>query len=131
MDLETINGTHVFVRDVAAASALIAIGAKLRQQMPVTAASVGGHAQITFWFDQGNVECGGVTKSVSEWLRLLLCPWVDFRLPLEHPVAFLKAAAENRKSLLPAIKSAEEKPFRIAQRGNRIIVVGADVSDDQ
>ena len=133
MEAKDLNGDHVYTRDIAAAANLIAIGAKLRSQMPVTATQRIGrdaHAgDVLFWFENSEVELAGDKKSAAEWLALFLCPWSDFKLSLDHPAAFLKAAAENRKILVAGAKSAQEHPFRVMQRGNRIVVLGAGVSE--
>lgn len=125
-----LNGDHVFTRNIQAAANLIAIGAKLRQPMPVTVAqSAGRPDDVLFWFENGTIECGGETKTAAAWLTLFLCPWSDFDLSLEHPAAFLKAAAENRQILVAGAKKAGEQPFRVIQRGNRVAVIGPGVTE--
>ncbi len=114
----------MFTRNIQAAANLIAIGAKLREAMPVTAVrAVGKPDDVLFWFEPGNVTCANHTASATEWLRLFLCPWSEFGLSLDHPVAHLKAAAENRQILVAAVKSQKENPFRVIQNGNRVAVM--------
>jgi hypothetical protein len=130
MRADELNGDHVFTRNIAAAANLIAIGARIRQPMPVTATrAVGKPDDVLFWFENGPVECGGDTKPAASWLTLFLCPWSDFKLSLDHPAAFLKAAAENRQILIAGAKRAQEQPFRVIQRGNRVAVIGPAVSE--
>lgn len=131
-DLEKqISGVHVYTRNIAAAASLIAIGARLRPQMPVTATKGAGRGDdLLFWFENGEIECAGTKRPVAGWLTLFLCPWSDFDLPLEHPAAFLKASAENRQILVSAAKTAQAHPFKIVQRHNRIAVLGPALSED-
>ena len=75
------------------------------------------------------MSCGNQTDTAAEWLRLFLCPWSEFDLPLDHPVAFLKAAAENRQILVAGVKQAKAQPFRVIQRGNRVAVLGPTVTE--
>jgi hypothetical protein len=134
MEGKELAGHGLYTRDIAAAAAMIAIGCKLRDEMAVTATKTGeGPAgDVIFWFQEQEVQCplpAGEIKAASWWLAQLLCPWSDFKLSLEHPVAYMKAAAENRKNLLGAVKSALENPFRVIQRGRRIAVLGPAVTE--
>lgn len=132
-----LNSRHVFTRSIAAAASLVSLGAKLRQPMPVTVVDDGSRRGTLFWFEPDAVEFSGVTLKCSEWLGLLLCPWPEFLAakalqpkPLDHPIAYLKASAENRAVLVTGVKTAGGKPFRVIRRGTRTIVIGADVSED-
>ena len=130
LDAKDLAGHHVFTRNIQAAAALIAIGARLRPQLPVTATRAKDRPEdVIFWFENGEIECGGVKRTAAAWLGLFTCPWSDFDLGLEHPAAFLKAAGENRTILVQAVKSAQSRPFRVVQRGNRIAVLGPDMSE--
>jgi hypothetical protein len=130
MEASELTGHHVFTRNIQAAANLIAIGAKIRQPMPVTAArSADKPEDVLFWFENTEITCGGETKPAAAWLTLFLCPWSDFKLSLEHPATFLKAAAENRQILVAGAKRAQEQPFRVIQRGNRVAVIGTAVSE--
>ena len=124
-----LAGHHVYTRNIAAAASLLAIGAKLRPQMPVTVSTRGAGEDVIFWFEPGEVEVAGIKRSVEAWLGLLLCPWSGFDLSLDHPVAFLKAGAENRQILVAGVKQAEKQPFKVIQRGNRIAVLGPAMSE--
>lgn len=126
------KGTHCYTKSIAAASALIAIGAKIRPINGVTFHKNGSASgELIFWFEAGQIEIAGVAHPVGTWLAKFLSPWVDFGLSLDHPWAFLKAAAENRQTLLPAVKMAQDHPFRVLQKNGRAIVVGSKVSDEQ
>jgi hypothetical protein len=132
-----LNSRHVFTRSIAAASSLLAIGAKLRPMMPVTVVEDRGSKDTLFWFEPEAIEVAGVRLATGQWLGLLLCPWPEFMAckelgaaPLDHPVAFLKASAENRSVLVAGVKTASGKPFRVIRRGSRTIVIGADVSEE-
>lgn len=131
MDGKDLEAKHVFTRQIHAAAALIAIGAKLRQPMPVTATLGTKGEEIVFWFEPAEIECGGEKKSVGEWLELLTCPYEKFPLGPDHPISYLKAVDVNRQVLLTGVKTARQKPFRVVQRGRRIVVLGADVSDER
>ena len=130
VEARDLEGKHLFTRNIAAAAALISIGAKLRSQMPVTVTKSAGKPDDTvFWFENAAIDVAGVVRPVEAWLTLFLCPWSDFDLPLDHPAAFLKAAAENRSVLVSAVKTAQAQPFRVIQRGNRVAVLGPGLSE--
>lgn len=134
MQKEDLESRALFTPNVAAAAALVAIGAPLREPVPVTVTIEGKEEQVLFWFQRAEVECGGLRKPVGFWLEALTCSWADFTgrlgLNLEHPIAFLKASAENRQVLISGVKRARGKPFRVLRRANRIIIVGADTSEE-
>ena len=132
MNEQDFKRQHVYTKDIAAAASLIEIGCQRREQLPITSViSEKGGKEVIFWFEHGEVIVGGIKKTTLDWLRLLTCPWADFtkELSLDHQVAHLKAHAENRKVLARAAKDAERFPFRIIQQGNRVAVVGANVSE--
>lgn len=136
MEPEQLNSRYVFTRNIAAASSLVSLGVKLRPALPVTVTEDGGNRDTLFWFEGGNVEVAGVSLGAASWLWLLLCSWAEFTAckdlgahPLDHPVAYLKAAAENRAVLLTGVKTAAGKPFRVVRQAGRTIVIGADVSE--
>lgn len=127
---ESLNGDRLFTRNIAAASNLIAIGAKLREPMPVTVTKAPGRPDdVVFWFENREVTVAGETLPAAAWLTLFLCPWSDFKLSLDHPAAFLKAAAENRQILVAGVKRAQQEPFHVIQRGNRIAIIGHGVTE--
>lgn len=130
MQSKDFEGRHVFTRSIAAASALVALGIPLREQLPVTVTREGPKEDTVFWFRHGPVQIAGLTLGAGEWLRLLLCPWPEFKVSLDHPVAYLKASAENRQVLLKGVQSAQGRPFRVVRRPNRTVVIGAGVSEE-
>lgn len=134
MQKEDLESRALFTANVAAAAALVAIGVPLREPVPVTVTIENGREQVLFWFLREEIECGGLLRTAGFWLEALTCTWSDFRdkleLDLDHPIAFLKASAENRQVLLAGVKRARGKPFRVLRRANRIIIVSADTSED-
>lgn len=129
--MDEIRSHGVYTRSIAHAAALIAIGAKLREKLPITCVKGDGRDGYLFWFEEHEVKVGEHWKLTSRWLHLLACPWAEFDLSLDHPIAFLKAADENRQSLLAGVKSAGDHPFRVVRQGNRVVVVGSQVSPDK
>lgn len=123
------DSQHVFTRSIAHASSMVALGIPLRPEMPVTVTKEAGKEDILFWFEPGSVTVEGLALPAREWLRLLMCPWSDFKVSLEHPVAYLRAASENRQVLLAGVKTAQGRPFQVFKNGNRTVVIGAGVSE--
>lgn len=134
MQSRDLESRDLYTPNIAAAASLVAIGGKLREPVPVTVTVEGDREQVLFWFQQGDIECGGMRNPAGFWLEALTCSWADFGaklgLNLEHPIAFLKASAENRSVLVAGVKRARGKPFRVVRKDNRIIVVGADTSEE-
>lgn len=125
-----LEGHHVFTRNLAATASLLALGAQFRAQMPITVTKAAGKPDdILFWFESTPITVAEVTKPAEAWLGALICPWQAFDLSLEHPAAYLKAAAENRSILVSAVKRAQEHPFRVIQRGNRVALIGPGLSE--
>ncbi len=98
--------------------------------MPVTATRKHGQPdQVIFWFEPGDVEIAQTRMTVDQWLKAFLCPWDEFKLSLDHPAAYLKAAGENRQNLLSYVKDAQAHAFRLVQRGNRTVVASAGMTE--
>jgi len=99
--------------NIKVASAVAAFGGKLRQNDPVTTQVFeGGRRQVTFWFEAGMAQ---ETKAEME------CSWPDMKSDNESPIRYVRAALENRETLLGLVKRAE--PIRVIQRGGQTLLV--------
>lgn len=99
--------------NIKVASAVAAFGGKLRQQDPVTTQVFeDGRRQSTFWF-----EAGAGAEAKAEMER----SWADMQSDSESPIRYVRAALENRETLLGLVKRAE--PIRIIQRGGQTLLV--------
>ena len=100
--------------NIKVASAVAAFGGKLRTTDPVTTQVFeDGRRQITFWF-QAN---GSGANARDEMER----PWAEMKSDDESPIRYVRAALENRETLLGLVKRAE--PIRIIQRGNQTLLI--------
>ena len=98
------------------ASAVAAFGAKIRKQDPVTRfIKPDGTQQVTFWFLSDG---GGIVDQVRAELEK---NWVDMKSPEESPIRYVRAALENRETLLGLVKRAE--PIRVIQTGGQTLIV--------
>ena len=92
---------------------MAAFGGKLRQSDPVTTQVFeDGRSQVTFWFQAGT---GSEAKAEMER------SWVDMQSDAESPIRYVRAALENRETLLGLVKRAE--PIRVIQRGGQTLLV--------
>lgn len=99
--------------NIKVASAVAATGGKLRKNDPVTTQIFeDGRKQVTFWFEAG---AGSEAKVEME------CTWAEMKSPEESPIRYMRAALENRETLLGLVKRAE--PIRIIQRGGQTLLV--------
>lgn len=99
--------------NIKVASAVAAFGGKLRQQDPVTTQVFeDGRRQSTFWF-----EAGAGVEAKAEMER----SWADMQSDPESPIRYVRAALENRETLLGLVKRAE--PIRVIQRGGQTLLV--------
>lgn len=94
------------------ASAVAAFGARLRKVDPVTRFVKNGITQITFWF-----EAGDAAFERQEMER----NWADMQSDPEHPVRYVRAALENRETLLGLVKRAE--PIKVIQSAGQTLIV--------
>lgn len=100
------------------ASAVAAFGAKLRSVDPVTRVIRDGQQQVTFWFvSDGN---GDIPKKEMERT------WSEMQSDQEAPIRYVRAALENRETLLGLVKRAE--PIRIIQIGGQTLMVPENAS---
>lgn len=100
--------------NIKVASAVAAFGGKLRTQDPVTRfIKPDGTQQITFWFQSD----GQGDKIKAEMER----KWADMQSDDESAVRYVRAALENRETLLGLVKRAE--PIRVIQTGGQTLIV--------
>lgn len=99
--------------NIKVASAVAAFGGKLRHSDPVThIIKEDGSRQVTFWF-----ECGAGEKTKAE----MEAKWGDMQSAAESPIRYVRAALENRETLLGLVKRAE--PIQVIQRGGQTLLV--------
>jgi hypothetical protein len=100
--------------NIKVASAVAAFGGKLRQIDPVTSQIFeDGRRQVTFWFEANGI--GGNARAEME------CSWAEMKSEIESPIRYVRAALENRETLLGLVKRAE--PIRVIQRGNQTLLI--------
>lgn len=91
---------------------MAAFGAQLRKYDPCTVTvSEDGRRQYTFWFS------GGGDQARAEMER----SWSEMQSEAESPIRYVRAALENRETLLGLIKRAE--PIMVIQRGEQTLLV--------
>lgn len=100
--------------NIKVAAVVAACGGKLRECDPVTRTiKEDGHQQVTFWFQAD----GSGVEAKNEMER----SWVDMKSNSESPIRYMRAALENRETLLGLVKRAE--PIRIIQSGGQTLIV--------
>lgn len=100
--------------NIKVAAAVAAFGAKLRSENPVTRmVREDGSQQVTFWFDANG--------TASNERKEMESNWSDMKSDSEHPIRYIRAALENRETLLGLVKRAE--PIQIIQRGEQTLIV--------
>ena len=101
-------------KNIKVASAVAAFGGRLRSNDPVTRfIKADGFQEVTFWF----VSDGQGDKIKKEMER----NWVDMQSGDEEPIRYVRAALENRETLLGLVKRAE--PIRVIQTGGQTLIV--------
>ena len=96
------------------AAAVAAFGARLRKENPVTRmVREDGSQQVTFWFDADGAGANERAEMEKNWSEMESDP--------EHPIRYIRAALENRETLLGLVKRAE--PIQIIQRGEQTLIV--------
>ena len=97
------------------AAAATAFGATLRQLDPVTCiVKEGGQRQVTFWFSSSGPD-GHEARAEMERT------WGEMKSDKESAIRFVRAALENRETLLGLVKRAE--PILSIQRGGQTLLV--------
>lgn len=99
--------------NIKVASAVAAFGGKLRQSDPVThIIREDGTRQVTFWFESGT---GDKVRAEMD------AKWNEMKSDPESPIRYVRAALENRETLLGLVKRAE--PIQVLQRGGQTLLV--------
>ena len=94
------------------AAAAAAFGAQIRKYDPCTCTvSEDGRRQYTFWFS------GGGDEARAEMER----SWSEMQSAAESPIRYVRAALEDRETLLGLVKRAE--PIMVIQRGEQTLLV--------
>jgi hypothetical protein len=98
------------------AAAATAFGATLRQLDPVTCIVKAdtGQRQVTFWFSSSGPD-GDEARAEMERT------WGEMKSDKESAIRFVRAALENRETLLGLVKRAE--PILSIQRGGQTLLV--------
>jgi len=98
------------------AAAATAFGATLRQLDPVTriVKADTGQRQVTFWFSSSGPD-GDEARAEMERT------WGEMKSDKESAIRFVRAALENRETLLGLVKRAE--PILSIQRGGQTLLV--------
>lgn len=100
--------------NIKVAAAVAAFGCKLRKENPVTRmVREDGSQQVTFWFEADGI--GLMERKEME------ASWADMASDPEHPIRYIRAALENRETLLGLVKRAE--PIQVIQRGGQTLIV--------
>jgi len=106
--------------NIKVAAAASAFGAKLRPMDPVTCiVKEDGHRQFTFWF---SISDGDDAKAEMERT------WAEMKSDGESPIRYVRAALENRETLLGLMKRAE--PIISIQRGGQTLLVSERASPE-
>ena len=93
---------------------MAAFGATLRQTDPVTnIVREDGSRQVTFWFNAGTGN--------AEAKKQMECKWSEVTADPESPVLYVRAALENRETLLGLCKRTEA--IQIISRGGQTLLV--------
>jgi len=99
--------------NIKVAAAAAAYGAKLRPMDPVTRiVKEDGREQVTFWFTDGEGQ-----DARAEMERT----WAEMKSPEDASIRFVRAALENRETLLGLVKRAER--ILSIQRGGQTLLV--------
>ncbi|MFZ9739384.1 MAG: hypothetical protein ACO3EZ_15390 [Prochlorotrichaceae cyanobacterium] len=114
MQGETFWGTT----NIKVAAAVAAFGSKLRKVDPVTRFIKDGFQQVTFWF-----EAGGAGDKVRAEMEK---PWAEMKADDESPIRYVRAALENRETLLGLVKRAE--PIQVIQKGGQTLIIPENAS---
>jgi hypothetical protein len=100
------------------AAAATAFGATLRQLDPVTCIVKAdtGQRQVTFWFSSSGPD-GEEARAEMERT------WSEMKSDKESAIRFVRAALENRETLLGLCKHKDLQPILSIQRGGQTLLV--------
>ena len=108
--------------NIKVASAVAGAGGKLRRLDPVSRTiKADGSSQVTFWF-----EAGGKGAEVRAEME---CPWSEMKCDEESPIRYVRAALENRETLLGLVKRCT--PVRVVEVGGQTLLVSENATSDQ
>ena len=108
--------------NIKVASAVAGAGGKLRRLDPVSRTiKEDGSSQVTFWF-----EAGGKGAEVRAEME---CPWSEMKCAEESPIRYVRAALENRETLLGLVKRTTS--IRIIERGGQTLLVSENATSEQ
>lgn len=108
--------------NIKVAAAVAAFGCKLRKENPVTRmVREDGSQQVTFWFEADGI--GAAERKEME------ATWLDMASDPEHPIRYVRAALENRETLLGLVKRAE--PIQVIQRGGQTLIVPVNAPSER
>lgn len=80
-----------------------------------------GGQQATFWFEANGV-------AIKE-LKEMEATWSNMTSDVESPIRYVRAALENRETLLGLVKRAE--PIQVIQRGGQTLIVPLNASSER
>ena len=104
------------------ASAVASFGAKPKQLDPVTRTiKENGEVQATFWFEAG---------AGAEAMAVMERPWAEMKSDPESPIRYVRAALENRETLLGLVKRVSQ-PVKIVKNGSQTLVISANATEAQ
>ncbi|NDB81996.1 MAG: hypothetical protein EB127_04540 [Alphaproteobacteria bacterium] len=107
--------------NIKVASAVATFGAKIRKIDPVThIIKENGEKQITFWFESG--DSGNVKKEME-------AKWNEMTCDEESPIRYVRAALENRETLLGLVKKAE--PMQIVEKNNQTLFIPVNATAEK
>lgn len=105
--------------NIKVAAAASAFGAEMRKSDPVTCiVEESGHRKFTFWFS------GGGEEAKTEMERT----WAEMKSEAEASIRYVRAALENRETLLGLMKRAE--PIISVKRGGQTLLVSERASPE-
>ena len=107
--------------NIKVAAACSAFGAKLRETDPVTRTiDEKGNQKVTFWFKSGS-KSGNIRKEMES-------TWAEMKSGPEEAVRYVRAALENRETLLGLVKRAE--PIRVIERGGQTLFIAENAKPE-
>lgn len=117
MQGETFWGTT----NIKVAAAVASFGGKPRQTDPVTRfIKEDGSQQVTFWFQAG--EADHVRIEMER-------PWAEMKCDAESPIRYVRAALENRETLLGLVKRSE--PIKVVRNGEQTLIISNKANSEQ
>ena len=114
--------------DIKLASILVALGAPMRSEDPVTCVVENRNGkdfkQFTFWFDTSLPEHQRLIRDTIKAYDAAR-DWKNLILDKDHPLYWMKGVLENRERLLGWIRD-EVQPMKILNVGTKTVLIGAN-----